>query len=85
MTNREVREWYLREVARIAGTDAERKARGASLDERARQAWQDRHELRLRARGMMENPVEADTLRERDRLKYGRPDGPTFEDLRVVS
>ena len=81
MTNREVREWYLREVARIAELDATWQARGDSLGERARQAWEHRYELRLRARDMMEDPAEVETLRERDRIKYGRSDGPAFEQL----
>ncbi len=82
MTNREVREWYLHEVARIAEMDARWNARGDSLEERALKAWHSRHDLRMRAREMMENPDEADALRARDQLKYGRSNGPTFEDLK---
>ncbi len=82
MTNREVREWYLDEVAKIAEMDASWKAGGDSLEERALKAWHARHDLRMRAWDMMENPVEADALRARDQLKYGRSDGPTFQDLK---
>jgi hypothetical protein len=81
MTNPEIREWYLREVASIAGVDADRQSRGDSLESRARLAWQERHALRLRAREMMENRSEVLALKLRDRQLYGSEDGPTFEQL----
>src|ERR1700689_2881139 len=81
MTNREIREWYLQEVSRIAGVDAERQRRGDSLESRARLAWQHRHALRLRAREMMANKDEVSVLKLRDQQVYGTADGPTFEQL----
>lgn len=44
-------------------------------------AFEMRRSARLRAREMMEDSVEVELLRERDRRKYGDPDGPTFEQL----
>ncbi len=81
MTNREIRSWYLREVAKIAALDREWQDRGDSLEVRARQAWQRRRDLRLQARAMMEAPADLELLRARDFQRYGNPDGPTFEDL----
>ena len=81
MTNDEIRSWYLNEVSKIAALDEEWSIRGDTLQQRAGQAWQRRHELRLKAREMMENPSDVDVLRERDRKMYSNPDGPTFEDL----
>ncbi len=81
MTNREIRSWYLREVSKIASLDREWQNRGDSLDVRAREAWQRRHNLRLRAREMMADPAEVELLRTRDFRLYGNPDGPTLDDL----
>lgn len=71
MTNREIRSWYLREVAKIAALDKGWQERGDSLEDRARQAWRRRHDLRLRAREMMEDPAEVELLRARDLMLYG--------------
>jgi hypothetical protein len=81
MTGREIRIWYLREVAKIVELDQQWQGRGDTLEERARKAWQCRHDLRLRAREMMEEPADVEFLRARDFQRYGNPDGPTFEDL----
>lgn len=81
MTNREIRSWYLREVSKIASLDREWQNRGDSLDVRAQEAWQRRHDLRLRAREMMEDPAEVELLRARDFRLYGNLDGPTLDDL----
>ena len=81
MTNGEIRSWHLAEISKIAGLDNQWVERGDTLEQRARQAWQQRHDLRRRAREMMGNPVEVGMLRERDRREYLNPDGPTFEDL----
>lgn len=56
-------------------------AHGVGVEERALRAWRIRHEARLQARSMMENPAEVEDLRERDRRLYGNPDGPTFDQL----
>ena len=81
MTNREVRDWYLREVASIPVLDQQWQAEGVSLPDRARRAWEIRHRARVTARKLMIDPIEADMLRRRDVAKYGNPDGPTFEQL----
>lgn len=82
MTNAQIRSWYLSEVSKIADLDEQSVHRGDALEQRARRAWQLRHDLRLKARGMMENPFDVEDVRERDRMKYSIPDGPTFEYLR---
>jgi hypothetical protein len=81
MSNSEIRDWYLRKVAAIPDFDLEWQKQGLSLEERAKRAWQIRHDARLQARDMMENPVEVEALRARDRKLYGHPDGPNFEQL----
>jgi hypothetical protein len=63
MTNREIRQWYLREVSKIPELDAESKQQGRSAQQRARQA----------ARQMLEDPEEIEQLRRRDRAKYRNP------------
>jgi hypothetical protein len=79
VTNREIRAWYFGEVAKIRGLVEEWERRGDSLETRARQAWKRRHDLRLGAREMMEDPADIEAARRRDLEKYGNPDGPTFE------
>ncbi len=81
LTNREVREWYLQEVASIPALDQKWQADGLSLPDRARRAWEIRHRARVAARTLMTDPIEVDMLRRRDFAKYGNPDGPTFEQL----
>ena len=81
MTNKQIREWYRHEVSLIPELDKKWVSDGASLQERAQRAWKIRHDARLRARSMMENPDEVEMLRERDRQLYGDPDGPGFEQL----
>jgi hypothetical protein len=81
VTNREIRAWYQKRIAPIAGLNLEWIAAGVALEERAYRAWQIRHDARLEARSMMENPEEVEDLQERDRRLYGNPDGPTFDQL----
>jgi hypothetical protein len=81
MKNAEIRSWYLARVAEIAKLNQQWIARGMSLEERARQAGQIRHDARLRARSMMESSAEIKDLEERDRRLYGSPDGPSFDQL----
>jgi hypothetical protein len=54
---------------------------GISLKERARRAWQFRHDKRLEARSFMRDKDEVEMLQARDMHLYGTPDGPTFEFL----
>ena len=81
LTNREVREWYLNEVASIPLLDHAWLVEGLCLGERARRAWEIRHRARVAARALMADPVEVEMLRKRDLAKYGNPDGPSFEQL----
>lgn len=81
MTNEEVRRWYKTEVSKIPALNAEWLTQGIGAQDRALRAWQIRHDARLRARDLMEDPREVDDLRERDITVYGNPDGPTFEFL----
>jgi hypothetical protein len=81
MTNREIRAWYQAQVSAISSFNGEWIEQGIDLEERARRAFNLRHNARTQARSMMENPTEVDDLRERDRRLYGNPDGPTFEQL----
>ncbi|MCP4694759.1 MAG: hypothetical protein GY859_42420 [Desulfobacterales bacterium] len=50
--------------------------------ERAKRAYEIRHNARINARALMKNRLEVEMLRARDMEKYGHPDGPTF--LRLV-
>jgi hypothetical protein len=80
-TNAEIRQWYLMRVAQIPELNERWIQQGLSLKERAEAAWLLRHEARLEARSMMSDSAEVELLRARDILKYGNPDGPTFEFL----
>jgi hypothetical protein len=81
MTNSEIRVSYLGRAAEKLKLNQEWVAQGVSLEERALRAWRIRHDTRAQARSMMENPLEIEDLRERDRRLYGNPDGPTFDQL----
>ena len=72
----------MRKVSEIANLNRQWKKEGKSLAERARAASQFRQDRRLEAREMMKDPDEVELLRNRDRVKYGDPNGPTFEWLR---
>jgi hypothetical protein len=81
VTNREVRAWYRERINSISKLNPEWIAQGVSIEERAYRAWRIRHDARIEARAMMENPAEVEDLKERDRRLYGNPDGPTFDQL----
>ena len=81
MTNGEIRAWYHEHVAEISKLNQDWISQGISLEERALRAWRIRHDARIQARSMMENRIEVEDLRERDRRVYGNPDGPTFDQL----
>jgi hypothetical protein len=80
-TNAEIRQWYLEQAARIPELNEQWLQQGFSVEERAEMAWRIRHEARLQARSMMADPLDVELLRERDRVLYGSPYGPTFEFL----
>lgn len=81
MTNAEIRQWYLERVASIPKLNHDWIQQGLTPKERAEAAWRIRHELRQKARSMMADPGEKELLRERDWVKYGNVEGPTFEFL----
>lgn len=80
-TNCEIRLWYNYQVVAIGALAEKWKQDGLSLKERALKAYDRRHEARVHARFLMQNKAEVQQLEERDRVKYGNPDGPTFEYL----
>jgi hypothetical protein len=80
-TNKSVREWYSNETNKIPDLDEGWQKAGLSLEERARKASEIRHEARMTARKMMQNPDEVAALQARDLEKYGNPNGPSFDDL----
>jgi hypothetical protein len=80
-TNKEIREWYSEEVARIRRLNDEWIEKGFSLELRAQKAWKIRHDARSKSRTMMGNQIEIKLLQRRDLVKYGNPDGPTFDFL----
>ena len=80
-TNVEIRKWYLEQVAQILELNKLWLAQELSARERAKMAWQIRHDGRLKARSMMADSEEVEMLRARDAAEYGDADGPTFEFL----
>ena len=80
-TNAEIRKWYLEQVAQIPELNEQWLAQGLSAKERAKKAWQIRHDARLTAREMMADPEEIEDLKQRDIAEYGNEEGPTFEFL----
>lgn len=78
-TNSQARQLYLERVAAIAGEDARWRAERVPAEERARRAFGLRRAARMTSRAMMADAAEVTLLQERDREKYGGPDGPTFE------
>jgi hypothetical protein len=80
-TNREIREWYAEEVARIRILNDQWIQEGLSVQVRAHKAWEIRHASRQRARTMMGMQRQIQLLQKRDLAKYGNPEGPTFDSL----
>jgi hypothetical protein len=81
MTNSEIRRWYQEQVAEIQNLNRQWIEERLSAEQRARQAFEIRHDARLRARAMMENAEDVQALRERDLRFYGNADGPSFDQL----
>ncbi|CAM4090461.1 hypothetical protein HRD49_19035 [Corallococcus exiguus] len=79
-TNTEIRAWYKQQIAGIPANDAKLQAQGASLADRAKAAHAIRHEARVGAREFM-GTFESAMLKARDFFKYGRLDGPSFDQL----
>lgn len=77
--NSEIRQWYNDQVATITTLDQQWQQQGLSAAQRARRAYDIRHNARLKAREYMRDKNEVTLLQARDKEKYGNPDGPTFE------
>lgn len=75
----EIRRHYNKMIEAVAAADRARRAQGRPAEERARAAFDTRHDARMTARAMMADRAEVDALRARDQSRYGNPDGPTFE------
>ena len=75
MTNEQVRDWYKLQVGQISQLNEAWVVEGLSAENRARRAWQIRHDARLKAREMMVDPIEVELLRNRDIKEYSTPDG----------
>lgn len=80
-TNAEVRAHYLVLVAAIGPANEAWKREGLGAEERARRAYQVRHDARITCRAMMTDPHQITVLEQRDQEKYGHPDGPRFDEL----
>ena len=80
-TNKQIRKWYLKELAKLLKMDEEWIKDGISLRKRARLAWRYRHDKRVEARAFMQNKSEVLMLNLRDQKKYGTSYGPTFDFL----
>jgi hypothetical protein len=80
-TDRQIRQLYLERAAAIGERDSQLRAQGQSAEARARAAYQARHDARMIARAMMQDEAAVKVLEARDQVKYGDPDGPTFEYL----
>ena len=79
LSNAAVRLWYLKRVALTPILNQLWLAMGMTAEQRARAAYDYRHQARIQARAMMADRVALKRLRARDTKKYGNPDGPTFE------
>jgi hypothetical protein len=80
-TDAEIRQWYVDRVATIPTQNAKWLTEGLGAEARARRAYTIRHDARIEARGMMQSKTAVIALRARDRIKYGNPNGPTFDYL----
>lgn len=80
-TNCEIRVWYNYQVVAIPVINQRWIEAGISAEERAKRAYELRHNARINARYMMADKEQVKALRQRDQKKYGNPDGPAFSDL----
>lgn len=80
-TDAEIRQWYVDRVATIPVQNKKWLADGVGAETRARRAYTIRRDARIEARDMMQSRTAVIALRARDRVKYGNPNGPTFEYL----
>lgn len=81
ISNEEIRVWYNAQAGMIPELNRLWKNQALSAEERAKKAFEIRHNARMKARSMMKNKKEVRELEKRDKEKYGNPHGPTFESL----
>jgi len=74
-----IRKHYQKEEAKIPALNRGWSRQGLGPEQRARRAFAFRRALRLECRRMMREPAEVKLVCQRDRKKYGDPNGPTFE------
>jgi ATP-dependent phosphoenolpyruvate carboxykinase len=84
-TNCEIRMWYNYQVVAIKKINEKWIKDGLKLEERAKKAYEMRHQARLNARFMMQYEDEVKKLHDYDRKNYGNPDGPTFKWLMAAN
>lgn len=77
----QIRIWYNFQVLAIPKLNEYWITKEIALKERAYKAYNLRHNARIHARFMMLDQKEVAVLQKRDSVKYGNPDGPTFEYL----
>lgn len=80
-TDCEIRAWYNYQVVAIPKLNEYWIEQGIGLEERAKKAFELRHNARVYARFMMEDKEDVKKLMARDQEKYGNPNGPTFDYL----
>jgi len=80
-SNCEIRLWYNFQVVAIGKINEKWEKDGIDLKTRAEKAYQMRHDARVNARFMMQSSLEVKALQARDLVKYGNPNGPTFDYL----
>ncbi|MGH1385629.1 LysM peptidoglycan-binding domain-containing protein [Kordia sp.] len=81
VTDCEIRIWYNYQIVAISELNKNWIQQKIDLKTRAIKAYTLRHNARINARFMMQNKDSVRSIQNRDRKKYGNPDGPTFEYL----
>jgi hypothetical protein len=78
--NKSILEWYNQQTnpQKINSLNEQWKNEGIHIHERAERIYKLRHDARLTAREYMRSPDEVAALRQRDLVRHGSPDGPTF-------
>lgn len=79
LSNKEIRQWYHTEIAKIPELNEQWIADGVSVEDRAFRAWKFRRDKRLAARALMQDEKDVVLAENRDLKKYGTTDGPTFD------
>jgi len=77
-TDCEIRKWYNYQVVAIPKINQRWIAKNMTLRERAKRAYEIRHQARMNARFMMSDQAKVKELQARDQIKYGNPNGPSF-------